>query len=88
MPVHLLNSLVQVSIILNNFMCRFAQILAVGKKDDSEFLDHNFEYWLSYLTLVEATLESTPQLVVQLYLAITDTPTDTISTRKNFWSFF
>ncbi|CAG2204718.1 unnamed protein product [Mytilus edulis] len=53
---------------------KYAQLLARGKENI------RWQYLTSYLTLVEATLESAPQLTVQIYLAITDTHLDTSTT--------
>lgn len=70
------------------------------EKDDKEKYDHNgkddqkdnnhvtLAYVASYLTLVEATLESAPQLTIQLYLSIINTSTDTTSTRKYIHIFY
>ncbi|XP_063399442.1 uncharacterized protein LOC134684091 [Mytilus trossulus] len=52
----------------------YAQVLARGKTN------FKFEYLTSYITLVEATLESAPQLTVQIYLLIIDSHTDTTYT--------
>ncbi|CAG2229538.1 unnamed protein product [Mytilus edulis] len=53
-----------------------AQALAQGKQPDRKL-----EYTLAYLTLVEATVESAPQLTIQIYLSITNTLTDTTQTK-------
>ncbi|XP_052065365.1 uncharacterized protein LOC127705157 [Mytilus californianus] len=54
----------------------YAQALAQGKQPD-----RNLEYTVAYLTLVEATVESTPQLTIQIYLSITNTQTETTQTQ-------
>ncbi|VDI11536.1 Hypothetical predicted protein [Mytilus galloprovincialis] len=56
---------------------KYAQVLARGKTN------FKFEYLTSYITLVEATLESAPQLTVQIYLLIIDSHTDTTYTGNN-----
>ncbi|XP_063398408.1 uncharacterized protein LOC134683194 [Mytilus trossulus] len=53
-----------------------AQALAQGKQPDRKL-----EYTLAYLTLVEATVESAPQLTIQIYLSITNTLTATTQTK-------
>ncbi|CAG2204719.1 unnamed protein product [Mytilus edulis] len=56
----------------------YAQVLASGKSDiNSDWV----VYISSYLTLVEATLESAPQLTIQINLLITDMHTDTTYSR-------
>ncbi|CAC5422606.1 unnamed protein product [Mytilus coruscus] len=70
-------------IILYAAVCRlfssekYAQALAQGKQPD-----RNLEYTIAYLTLVEATVESTPQLTIQIYLSITNTHTETTQTQN------
>ncbi|VDI11537.1 Hypothetical predicted protein [Mytilus galloprovincialis] len=54
---------------------KHAQALAQGKQPDRKL-----EYTLAYLTLVEATVESAPQLTIQIYLSITNTLTATTQT--------
>ncbi|CAC5416199.1 unnamed protein product [Mytilus coruscus] len=56
----------------------YARVLANGKSDINSDL---VVYLSSYLTLVEATLESAPQLTIQINLLITDMHTDTTYSR-------
>lgn len=55
---------------------RYAQVLSRGKPDSK------LVYTLAYLALIEATVESAPQLTIQIYLLITDTHDVTTQTRK------